>query len=69
VKKITQEMILSDVIEEFPDIIQIFHKYNLHCLGCMLAKGESLKDGLLGHGLNVDEVINEMNELLDNQTK
>lgn len=60
-------MILADTIKEFPDIIQIFHKYNLHCLGCMLAKGESLEDGLLGHGLNVEEVIKEMNDLIENK--
>lgn len=64
---ITPDMKLTEVIKKFPEIFQIFQKYNLHCLGCLLAVGESLKDGLTAHGLDADKVIGEMNKLISKE--
>ncbi|MBN1150872.1 DUF1858 domain-containing protein [candidate division WOR-3 bacterium] len=66
---ITPEIKLSEVIQKYPKTLEIFQKYNLHCLGCLLAAGESLKDGLTAHGLDVDQVVKEMNDLVSKASK
>lgn len=66
---ITPETKLTEVIQKYPETLEVFHKYNLHCLGCVLAAGESLKDGLLAHGLDVDQIVKEMNELISVKEK
>ncbi|MBN1620894.1 DUF1858 domain-containing protein [candidate division WOR-3 bacterium] len=66
---ITPETKLSDIIQKYPKTLEVFQKYNLHCLGCVLAAGESLKDGLLAHGLDVEQVVKEMNDLVSEQDK
>lgn len=64
---ISSDMNLSDVVQKYPETIKVFHKYNLHCLGCILAAGESLGDGLRAHGLDVETVVSEMNNVISEQ--
>jgi hybrid cluster-associated redox disulfide protein len=34
----------------------------MHCLGCVIAQGETLEQAAEVHGLNPDELIKELNE-------
>lgn len=53
-----------DAIQQYPETIPVLQGYNLGCLGCIAASGETLEQGLSAHGLNVDEVVNAMNAAL-----
>ncbi|MGC9365709.1 MAG: DUF1858 domain-containing protein [bacterium] len=66
---INGQMSLTEVIQKYPDTVKILQKHNLHCLGCILAAGESLEDGLRAHGLNVEQVIAEMNEEVNKKSE
>jgi hybrid cluster-associated redox disulfide protein len=63
--KITKEMPITEIIQQFPKAIEIFSKYNLGCLGCIAARFETLEDGLLAHGINVDEFLKEINKAVE----
>ena len=56
---ITKNMLLSEVIEKYPDIAVILTGYGLHCVGCHFSNIDTIESGAKIHGLN-DEVIEMM---------
>ncbi len=61
--QITKDMTFAQVMRMHPDVVKVFAKYNLGCIGCMGAQAESLEQGCSAHGLNVDEVLKDLNQL------
>ena len=62
---VTKDMNILEAVQNHPEIVQIFQKYGLGCVGCMVASGESLGDGISSHGLDADALIEEMNKLIE----
>ncbi len=62
---VTKDMNILEAVQKHPEIVQIFQKYGLGCVGCMVASGESLGDGIKSHGLDADALIEEMNKLIE----
>jgi hybrid cluster-associated redox disulfide protein len=62
-QQITKDMTFAQVMRMHPDVVRVFAKYNLGCIGCMGAQAESLEQGCSAHGLNVDEVLKDLNQL------
>ena len=61
---ITKDMNILEEVQKYPVITTVFRKYGLGCVGCMVASGESIGEGLEAHGLDADALIKEMNELI-----
>ena len=38
----------------------------MHCLGCPASRGESLEDACLVHGVDPDELLEELNNYFEN---
>ena len=62
-QQITKDMTFAQVMRMHPDVVKVFSKYNLGCIGCMGAQAESLEQGCSAHGLDVNEVLNDLNQL------
>jgi len=60
-EKITKDMGLMDVIQRYPQTVAVFQKHGLGCLGCALAQFETIEQGALGHGMDVDELLKDLN--------
>lgn len=60
---INKEMTFAQVLGMHKDVIKVLAKYNLGCIGCMGAQAESLEQGCSAHGLNVDDVVRDLNAL------
>ena len=63
--KITKEMGIMEIIQENPNAIEIFQKYGLGCIGCAAARFENLEAGAKVHGIDVDAMVKEINELAE----
>ena len=61
---ITKEMSISETISRYPETIPVLMKTGMHCIGCPMAIQETLEEGLSAHGLDVDEVIEELNKII-----
>ncbi|MDR1831649.1 MAG: DUF1858 domain-containing protein [Fusobacteriaceae bacterium] len=61
---ITRDSNILKAVQEYPIIAQVFRKYGLGCIGCMISSGETLGEGLQAHGMDVDKVITEINQLI-----
>ncbi len=62
--KITKDMGLVDIIQSYPETIEIFQKYGFGCLGCAAARFENLEAGAKVHGIDPDKMVEEMNALI-----
>ncbi|MDR1834325.1 MAG: DUF1858 domain-containing protein [Fusobacteriaceae bacterium] len=61
---VTRDSNILKAVQEYPIIAQVFRKYGLGCIGCMISSGETLGEGLQAHGMDVDKVISEINQLI-----
>ena len=64
--QIEKNMMIADVLKDFPQVIPILANKGFNCGGCSVAKRETLEEGLLGHGglleNQIDDFIKELNE-------
>ena len=59
--KVTKETIIIDVIRENPDTARYFYAIGMHCIGCPASLGESIEDACFVHGVDPDELVEELN--------
>ncbi len=67
--KVTKDMIISEMIALDRGIIPILMNAGMHCVGCPSAQGETLEEAGFVHGLEVDDLVNEINDYLEKQGK
>jgi hybrid cluster-associated redox disulfide protein len=60
--KITKDMTIAETLKLKPKIAAILMSKGMHCLGCVIAQGETLEQAAEVHGLNVAELITELNK-------
>ena len=61
---IKKDMTLAEAVARYPKTIPVFMKYGMHCIGCPMAMQETLGEGLIGHGIPVDKIIDELNKAI-----
>ncbi len=61
---VTKEMSILDIVQQYPESLEIFQKYGLGCIGCAAARFENLEAGAKVHGFDPDEMVAEINALL-----
>ena len=62
--KVTKEMNILDIVNNYPQSVEVFMKYCLGCIGCAAARFENLEAGARVHGFNADDMVAEINELI-----
>ena len=55
-------MTIAEAIKLKPEIAGILMSKGMHCLGCVIAQGETLEQAAEVHGLNPDELLKELNK-------
>ncbi len=59
---ITKDMKIGEIIRADFDIVQILMNAGMHCVGCPSAQGESLEQACMVHGIDVDDLVEEINQ-------
>ena len=59
---LTKDTIIGDVILADEGVAPILMSAGLHCLGCALASGETIEEACVVHGLDCDELVNNIND-------
>ena len=54
------EMIISDVLERWPETAVIFHKYNMACVGCVMAPFYDIEAAIEIYRLDRDQFLQEL---------
>lgn len=63
--KVTKDMIISDVLKMDRGTASIFMNAGMHCLGCPSASGESIEDACMVHGIDADNLIDQLNKYFE----
>ena len=66
-EKITKDMNIKDVISKYPEVVPVFAKYNMGCIGCIAASFEKISYIAQVHGVNVEAFVEELNNALQNK--
>ena len=59
---VTKDMIIAEVLNMDPGTIPIFLQNGLHCLGCAMSSGETIEEACMVHGLDCDDLMEQLNE-------
>lgn len=61
---VTKDMLIGDILDADRETAQFFLAMGMHCLGCPSARGESLEMACAVHGVDADEMVDEINNFL-----
>jgi len=53
---ITKDMLIGEVVEKYPETIEVMFKHGMHCIGCGMTAYESIEQGCMGHGMSEEEI-------------
>ena len=62
---ITKDMTFHAVMQKSPEVVKVLGSFNLGCVGCMGAQNETLEQGAIAHGLDVEELLTALNAIFD----
>ncbi len=65
-KQISKDMTFKKVLDMGPEMVGVFIKYNMGCVGCAAAKFESIEQGAKAHGINLDDLLHDLNAAIEN---
>ncbi len=58
---ITKETIIGDILDMDRTTAPYFLEMGMHCLGCPSARGETLEQACMVHGVDVDALVEKIN--------
>jgi len=65
--RVKKETIIGEILQMDPYMAHILMGAGMHCVGCPSSAGESLGEACMVHGMEVDDVLEELNTFLDSQ--
>lgn len=68
---ITKENTIEEVVSQYPDpeIVKVFMKHGLHCIGCHVSAFETIEEGAMAHGINADALVADLNKAVTSRKK
>ena len=64
---ITKEMTMGELLSIDRGIAVVLMNAGMHCIGCPSSIGESLEEACMVHGIEVDELLKNINEYFANK--
>lgn len=61
---ISKDMTIAEIIQTNQNIIPILLDSGMHCIGCPSAQGESLEEACMVHGIEVEDLLEQINSCL-----
>ena len=59
---VTKDTIIGDILDMDESTAPFFLNMGMHCLGCPSARGETLEEACMVHGVDVNELVKQLNE-------
>ncbi|MBE6096041.1 MAG: DUF1858 domain-containing protein [Schwartzia succinivorans] len=61
---ITKDMSIMEVVQKYPDTVEVFMNSGMGCLGCAAAHFENIEQGALAHGIDIDSLMKGLNDVV-----
>ena len=55
---LSKDLLISDAVSLYPEVVPIFMEYGLHCVGCFISDSETIYEGSIAHGMSEAEIEN-----------
>ena len=62
--KVSKDMLIGQLLQIDANIAPILMRAGMHCLGCPSSQAESLEEACMVHGIDCDDLVSKMNEIL-----
>ena len=60
--KVEKDTIIGDLLENEPEKADILAEAGMHCITCFIAQGETIEQACEAHGIDVDELLEQLNK-------
>lgn len=60
--KIEKTTKIGELLDNEPDKAEILLNAGMHCLGCPASREETLEEACMVHGIDVEELMEELNK-------
>ncbi len=62
---ITKDMTIREVVSMSPKTVPVFMRHGMGCLGCSIAHFETVEEGAMAHGIDVDALVKDLNAAVE----
>lgn len=59
---VTKETLIGDVLDYDSSTAEFFLQMGMHCLGCPSARGESIEQACMVHGVDPDGLVQKLQD-------
>ena len=64
---VTKSTKIGEILDADRNVAPYFLNMGMHCLGCPSARNETIEQACFVHGVDADELVNEINNYLQNK--
>lgn len=67
--QVTRDMNIGEILDNARETVPFFLEMGMHCLGCPSARGETLEQACMVHGVNADDLVEKINKFLSEKAE
>jgi len=60
VMEITADSTIYELLKAKPESAEVLFKFGMGCVGCAIARGETIKEAAMAHGIPLDELVSAL---------
>ena len=60
--EIKKDTLIGDIVEAYPEKVNILLEAGMHCISCPASQMETLEEACEVHGIDVDDLLAELNK-------
>ena len=60
--KYNKDKKIGEILEKTPEKAELLIEAGMHCIGCPASQGETLEEACMIHGIDVNDIVDELNE-------
>ena len=64
---LTKDMGIMEVVSNYPETVKVFINAGMGCLGCAAAHFENIEQGATAHGIDVDQLMEDLNAAISKE--
>lgn len=57
---VTADSTIMDLLHEKPESADVLFKFGMGCLGCAIARGETIREAAMAHGIPLKELLSAL---------
>lgn len=63
--KITKDMIIGDLVRNYPESVKVLMGHGMGCVGCPSSQAESIADACQVHGMDIESLLEALNKSVE----